>query len=170
MSSSDVTLSDSDEKFLRGERGSGAALAMRVLLAVARSMGAPRLVDIDSAHVDGCLYVGPVSIDYVRALVDGDARVSVPTSLNVGSFDQLHPDRWNGSAELATNARTLMHLYTSLGCRPTWTCAPYLLAERPRFGAQIAWGESNPIVFVNRVLVASTQHYRDFVDISSDIV
>lgn len=167
---SDIVLSNADEQFLRGERGSGAALAMRVLLAVARSMDAPRLVDIESAHVDGCLYVGPVSIDYVRALVDGDARVSVPTSLNVGSIDQLHPDRWNGSAELATNARTLMDLYTSLGCRPTWTCAPYLLAERPRFGAHVAWGESNAIVFANSVLGARTQRYGDFVDIAAAVV
>jgi predicted aconitase len=127
---------------------------MRVLVAVARSMGASNLVDIESAHVDGCLYIGPVSIDFVRALVDGDARVSVPTSLNVGSIDRLHPDRWHGSTELANNARTLMDLYTALGCRPTWTCAPYLLRDRPRFGAHIAWGESNAIVFANSVLGA----------------
>jgi predicted aconitase len=136
---------------------------MRVLVAVARSMGASNLVDIESAHVDGCLYIGPVSIDFVRALVDGDARVSVPTSLNVGSIDRLHPDRWHGSTELANNARTLMDLYTALGCRPTWTCAPYLLRDRPRFGAHIAWGESNAIVFANSVLGARTQRYGDFV-------
>jgi predicted aconitase len=133
-------------------------------------MGASNLVDIESAHVDGCLYIGPVSIDFVRALVDGDARVSVPTSLNVGSIDRLHPDRWHGSTELANNARTLMDLYTALGCRPTWTCAPYLLRDRPRFGAHIAWGESNAIVFANSVLGARTQRYGDFVDIAAAIV
>jgi predicted aconitase len=166
----DIALSDSDEASLRGKDGPGAALAMRVLVAVARSMGAPYLVDIESAHVDGCLYIGPVSIDFVRALVDGNARVTVPTSLNVGSIDQLHPDRWHGSTELANNARTLMDLYTGLGCRPTWTCAPYLLRDRPRFGAHIAWGESNAIVFANSVLGARTQRYGDFVDIAAAIV
>jgi predicted aconitase len=170
MSSSDVTLNDSDEVFLRGEHGAGAALAMRVLVAVARSMAARSLVDIESAHVDGCLYIGPVSIEFVRALVDGEAQVRVPTSLNVGSIDQLHPEHWNGSADLATNARTLMDHYTALGCKPTWTCAPYLLRERPRFGAHIAWGESNAIVFANSVLGARTQRYGDFVDIAAAIV
>jgi predicted aconitase len=170
MSSSDVTLNDSDEGFLRGEHGAGAALAMRVLVAVARSMAAPSLVDIESAHVDGCLYIGSVSIEFVRALVDGEAQVRVPTSLNVGSIDQLHPEHWNGSADLATNARTLMDLYTALGCKPTWTCAPYLLRDRPRFGAHIAWGESNAIVFANSVLGARTQRYGDFVDIAAAIV
>ncbi|KWX64531.1 hypothetical protein ASJ79_08125 [Mycobacterium sp. NAZ190054] len=167
---SDVCLSASDEAFLRGDRGPGAALAMRVLLAVARSMGAPHLVDVESAHVDGCLYIGPVSIAYVRALIEGEARVSVPTSLNVGSIDQLHPEQWNGTAELASNARVLMDLYIALGCKPTWTCAPYLLRDRPRFGAHIAWGESNAIVFANSVLGARTQRYGDFIDIAAAIV
>lgn len=165
-----VALSDEDESYLRGEHGSGAALAMRVLVAVATSMGAPRLVGIESAHVDGCLYVGPVSIDFARALVDGGAQVGVPTSLNVGSVDLLHPDNWNGPAEVADNARTLMGLYTALGCRPTWTCAPYLLTPRPALGAHIAWGESNAIVFANSVLGARTQRYGDFVDISAAVV
>jgi predicted aconitase len=143
---------------------------MRVMVAVATSMGASRLVDIEGAHVDGCLYVGPVSIDFARALVDGNAQVSVPTTLNVGSVDLLHPQNWSGTEELADNARTLMGLYGALGCQRTWTCAPYLLANRPRLGAHIAWGESNAIVFANSVLGARTQRYGDFVDISAAVV
>lgn len=170
MPQTGVALIDSDASLLNGEAGPGVALAMRVVVAVARSMGAPHLVDIESAHVDGCLYIGPVSIDFVRALSEGGARTRVPTSLNVGSVDQLHPDRWHGTAELASNARTLMDLYASLGCNPTWTCAPYLLRNRPRQGAHIAWGESNAIVFANSVLGARTQRYGDFVDIAAAIV
>ena len=64
---------------------------MRVLVAVAQSMDAPTLIDVHSAHVDGCLYVGAVSIDFVKALVDGSARVSVPTTLNVGSDGPAAP-------------------------------------------------------------------------------
>src|SRR4051794_13850859 len=92
MMSAIVALTESDERYLAGEHGAGAALAMRVVLAVARSIGATRLVDVESAHVDGCLYIGPVSIDFVRTLVDGGATVKVPTSLNVGSIDQRHPE------------------------------------------------------------------------------
>ena len=170
MSIADVALSDADREFASGGRGDGAALAMRVLLAVARSMGAPRLVDVESAHVDGCLYVGPVSIDFASALARGGARVAVPTSLNVGSIDRSNPQRWHGSAELARNAGTLMDLYASLGASPTWTCAPYLLEGRPRRGAHVAWGESNAIVFANSVLGARTERYGDFVDIAAAIV
>ncbi len=54
-------------------------------------MGADRLVPIMAAHVDGCLYHGPVSTDFARKLVDGGGKVRVPTTLNVGSVDLLHP-------------------------------------------------------------------------------
>jgi predicted aconitase len=120
-----IRLDERDQEILAGEHGAGAALAMRVVVATARAMGARELVDIESAHVDGCIYIGSVSIDYVRRLVEGGARVSVPTTQNVGSVDRLHPELWNGDAGLAARGRELMDLYTALGAQPTWTCAPY---------------------------------------------
>ncbi len=58
-----------------------------------------------------------------------------------------------------------MDAYVAMGCRATWTCAPYQLPERPAFGEQIAWAESNAIVFANSVLGARTNRYGDFIDI-----
>jgi predicted aconitase len=58
-----------------------------------------------------------------------------------------------------------MDAYVAMGCTATWTCAPYQLASRPSFGSQIAWGESNAIVFANSVLGARTNRYGDFTDI-----
>jgi predicted aconitase len=56
-----------------------------------------------------------------------------------------------------------------MGCEPTWTCAPYQVAARPAFGQQIAWGESNAIVFANSVLGARTERYPDLLDICAAI-
>jgi hypothetical protein len=58
-----------------------------------------------------------------------------------------------------------MDAYVEMGCAPSWTCAPYQLSSRPEFGEQIAWGESNAIVFANSVLGARTSRYGDFLDI-----
>jgi hypothetical protein len=63
----------------------------------------------------------------------------------------------------------MMRQYTAMGCRQTWTCAPYQLQERPAFGSQIAWAESNAIVFANSVLGARTERYGDFTDIAAAI-
>jgi predicted aconitase len=119
-----IRLDERDQEILAGEHGAGAALAMRVVVATARAMGARELVDIESAHVDGCIYIGSVSIDYVRRLVEGGARVSVPTTQNVGAVDRLHSELSHGDAELAARGRELMDLYSALGAQPTWTCAP----------------------------------------------
>jgi hypothetical protein len=58
-----------------------------------------------------------------------------------------------------------MVAYQSMGTIPTWTCAPYQTEMRPTFGQQIAWGESNAIVFANSVIGARTERYPDMFDV-----
>lgn len=142
---------------------------MRVLTRMAEAMGATALLDIESAHIDSCLYHGPAGLDFANRLVDGGGRVVVPTTLNVSSLDLLHPDLYRGDAETAQQARALMVAYEQLGCRPTWTCAPYQREQRPSAGTHVAWAESNAIVFVNSVLGARSNRYGDFIDICAAI-
>ena len=160
-----VELTESDRAFLQGEHGDAAALAMRIVVEMAGVSGAERLIDVASAHVDGCLYHGLAGLEFAERLVAGGARVTVPTTLNVGYLDLLHPERYRGDPETAANARRQMDLYVAMGCRPTWTCAPYQLPERPAFGQHVAWAESNAIVFCNSVLGARTDRYGDFIDV-----
>ncbi len=160
-----MLLSQKDRAGLAGDAGPAVAMAMDLIVAAGRAMGAERLLDISAAHIDGCLYHGQASMDFAAKLADLGAKVAVPTTLNVSSLDLLHPDLFRGDEGLARQARSLMDAYVAMGCRPTWTCAPFQLAERPGFGDQIAWGESNAIVFANSVLGARTNRYGDFIDI-----
>lgn len=164
-----VLLSTEDQSILDGARGPGARFAMELVVGVAHASGAPCLIDISQAHIDGCLYHGQAGVDFVRRLRDGGASVTVETTLNVSSLDLLHPELYRGSAEVADAARELMDIHLELGCRPTWTCAPYQLPTRPSLGEQIAWGESNAIVFANSVLGARTNRYGDFIDLACAI-
>jgi predicted aconitase len=65
---------------------------MRLLVAFANAVGAPALLDVSGAHIDGCLYHGQVSLDFVERIVSGGGRVRVPTTLNVGAIDLIHPE------------------------------------------------------------------------------
>ncbi len=167
-----VTLTARERALLAGEGdgapaggpGEATALAMRVVVAAAELLGAPRLVEITSAHVDGCLYHGDGGVEFAERLVAGGGRVRVPTTLNVGALDLLHPGRVRGNAHHASMARRQMEAYVALGCEPTWTCAPYQAGHRPRLGEQVAWGESNAVAFANSVLGARTERYGDFLD------
>jgi predicted aconitase len=158
-------LSPTDRALLEGEDGDAGAFAMQLLVAFAESVGAPALIDISGAHIDGCLYHGQVSLDFVERMVSGGGRVRVPTTLNVGALDLIHPDLVRLSNPEQAPARRLMKAHEELGCVPSFTCAPYQTAFRPSFGQQIAWGESNAIVFANSVIGARTSRYGDFIDL-----
>jgi predicted aconitase len=164
-----VRLSDGDRAMLAGAEGPASQLAMRIVVRMAELAGAAELLDVVSAHVDGCLFHGQAGLDFAERLVAGGAAVRVPTTLNVSSLDLLHPDRYRGDPETARAARRLMDAYVAMGCRPTWTCAPYQLPGRPSLGQHVAWAESNAVVFVNSVLGARSARYGDFIDICAAV-
>ncbi len=164
-----LTLTPQDHAMLHGEFGDATKMAMRILTTMANVYGATELLDIESAHIDGCLYHGQSGLDFAERLVAGGAQVRVPTTLNVGAIDLMHPEQFQGSADLADRATRLMQAYQQMGCAPIWTCAPYQAMHRPAFGSQIAWAESNAIVFANSVLGARSHRYGDFIDICAAI-
>jgi predicted aconitase len=164
-----MELTGRDQEMLDGGRGPAAALAMRIVVDMARVWRADRLLDVTSAHVDSCLYHGQAGLDLAEKLLDGGGRVAVPTTLNVSSLDLLHPELIRLDADTASRARRLMDAYVAMGCQPTWTCAPYQLERRPALGEHVAWAESNAIVFANSVLGARTNRYGDFIDICAAI-
>jgi hypothetical protein len=158
-------LSERDASMLNGGDGAASSFAMQVLVSFAEAVGAPSFLDISRAHIDGCLYHGQVNLDFVQRLVDGGGRVKVPTTLNVGAIDLIHPELIRLSKPEQEPARRLMKAHEALGCVPSFTCAPYQTSFRPSFGEQIAWGESNAIVFANSVIGARTNRYGDFIDL-----
>ncbi len=164
-----VQLTNEEQLVLDGSRGPGVAMAMRLVRRLGEAMGATELRPISGAHIDSCLYHGQSGLDFVNALVNGGAEVVVPTTLNVSSLDLLHPELFLGDEETRTSATALMDAYVALGCEPTWTCAPYQRTVRPTVGDDIAWAESNAIVFANSVLGARTHRYGDFIDIAAAV-
>ena len=164
-----VELTAEDRAWLHGEHGEGAALAMRLVVRMAEVARAPRLRDVTRAHIDSCLYHGQVGLDFAERLLAGGAAVAVPATLNVSSLDLLHPELVRLDEGTRDRAKRLMDAYVRMGCRPTWTCAPYQLPDRPAFGEHVAWAESNAIVFANSALGARTNRYGDFIDICAAV-
>jgi predicted aconitase len=158
-------LSDEERAMMAGSRGPAIAMASRILGETADMLGAKRLVAVTSSHVDGCLYHGDSGVHFAERLVAEGGRVAVPTTLNVGALDLLHPGRVQFDQRTADMARRMMVAYEQLGCMPSWTCAPYQAGHRPKLGEHVAWGESNAVVFCNSVLGARTNRLGDFLDV-----
>ena len=158
-------LTDKDQSLLNGEGGPAARLAMSILVQMAEVVEAQSLMDISAAHIDSTIYTGEAGLEFAERLAGLGARVAVPTTLNVSGLDEHGWQEWPVPPEWARGAHRQMVAYQSMGCVPTWTCAPYQTDLRPSFGQQVAWGESNAIVFANSVLGARTERYPDLLDI-----
>jgi len=144
-------------------------MAMEVVAGAARMLGADALIPVVSSHIDGCLYHGDSGVLFCERLAEGGARVAVPSTTNVGALNLLKPDQVRVPPERRQMAFRLMEAHSRMGCRPSWTCAPYQAGARPKLGEQIAWGESNAVAFANTVLGARTNRYGDFLDIACAI-
>ena len=144
-------------------------MAMRIVVETARLMGAGQLIPIESAHIDGALYHGDSGTLFAERLVAGGAKTAVRATLNVGAIDLTGCSRNRLPPHELEMAKRMMTAYQQLGCESTWTCAPYQAGHRPKFGSQVAWGESNAVVFCNSVLGARTNRYGDFLDIACAI-
>ena len=97
-----LTLSRKDKEFLEGKNGESARMAMEVLVELAKSYGASKLIDIKQAHIDGCSFAatGQAGLEFAEKLAEGGGKVRVPTTLNITSRDikrwkDLHVVSWS---------------------------------------------------------------------------
>jgi predicted aconitase len=160
-----LKLTDEDHAMLDGQRGPAVQMAMSIVVQMGEVFGATQLMDITAAHIDSTIYIGQAGLEFAERLANLGARVAVPTTLNVSGLDEHHWREWPVPPDWARNAHRQMVAYQGMGCVPTWTCAPYQTELKPSFGQQIAWGESNAIVFANSVLGARTERYPDLMDV-----
>ncbi|KOS39413.1 hypothetical protein ACN38_g9740 [Penicillium nordicum] len=166
ISTDGIKLTDLDTAFLNNVYGDAARAAMRIILRHAEVLGVTELMDVTQVHIDGCGYTGPGSLAFAENLRDRGGKVRVPTSMNSISVDKTLR-RVQGISEDFNNAAVrLADAYTDMGAQPTFTCAPYQLDSAPKYGDQIAWAESNAVVYANSVLGARTMKYPDFLDIA----
>mmetsp|Transcript_27557 Transcript_27557/g.81080 ORF Transcript_27557/g.81080 Transcript_27557/m.81080 type:complete len:684 (-) Transcript_27557:12-2063(-) len=145
-------------------------IAMRTVCRIGAITNAPRLVPVCQAHIDGCTYIGPGGLRFVRKLVEMGGKVTVPTTLNSVSADRRRWDQLGVPKCTAEPANAVGDAYLQLGCIHSFTCAPYLLPTKPAFGENIIWGESNAVVFANSVLGARTDKYADYFDICCALI
>jgi len=164
-----IQLSERDRALLEGDLGPAARMATSILVRMAEVVGAREMLDITRAHIDATIYVGDAGLEFAERVASLGGRVVVPSTLNVSGLDEHHWKEWSVPEDWAAKAHRQMIAYQKMGTIPIWTCAPYQTEYAPKLGEQIAWGESNAIVFANSVLGARTERYPDYLDIAAAI-
>ncbi len=164
-----MNLSEYDQACLAGDHGPACKFTMSILVRMGEIQEAEELIDITRTHIDSSLFMGDATLEFAERLAGMGAQVKVPSTLNVSGVDQHGWQEWAVPPDWAEKAHRQMVAYQNMGCEPTWTCAPYQVAERPELGEQVAWGESNAVCFANSVLGARTVQYPDLLDICAAI-
>ncbi|WLD99319.1 aconitase X [Agrobacterium leguminum] len=165
LATAHLDLRDDDRAMLEGRDGIAVQQAMRITVAMAAQQGASALVDVTQGHIDGCIYASPANLTFAEKMAEMGAKVRVPTTMNAISVDKVHWRSQGMPEDFGDPAARLADAYVRMGCRPTFTCSPYLLDSAPQAGDMIAWAESNAVIFANTVLGARTAKHPDFLDL-----
>ncbi len=165
LATAHLDLKEDDGAMLEGRDGIAARQAMRIIVAMAAQQGASALVDVTQCHIDGCIYASPANLTFAEKMADMGGKVRVPTTMNAISVDKAHWRAQGVPEDFGDPAARLADAYVRMGCRPTFTCSPYLLDSAPSAGESIGWAESNAVIFANTVLGARTAKHPDFLDL-----
>ena len=165
-----MRLTDEEKSILDGKRGEAARVALSVLVDLGDLFGAEELMPVSQVHIDATLYMVDAGLEFGEQMVDWGGQVAVPTSLNPSAIDLQRWEALRVPPEILSKHKRLEAAYLNLRATPTWTCAPYQHGIVPRFGEQIAWGESNAIAFANSIIGARTNRYADLMDICAAVI
>jgi predicted aconitase len=114
------------------------------------------LIDIQKGHIDGCILAHSANLIFAEKMAELGAQVSVPTTINAISVDRENWLSQKIPEDFGKQASRLADAYVKMGAKPVFTCAPYLLEEKPEFGEIIGWSESNAVIYANSILGART--------------
>ena len=160
-----LDLTEADRAMVEGIDGLAVSQAMRIICAMAAQQGAERLVDVTQGHIDGCIYASPANLTFAERMAEIGAKVRIPTTMNAISVDCANWQAQGVPSSFGSPAERLADAYVRMGCRPTFTCSPYLLDSTPQAGQFVAWAESNAVIFANSVLGVRTAKHPDFFDL-----
>jgi predicted aconitase/predicted aconitase with swiveling domain len=161
----EIHLSYSDKKMLAGDNGEATKIAMEVLCLMAAAQNADKLIDVSRGHIDGCILAHDANLHFAEKMLDMGASVIIPTTINAISVDRENWKSQGVAPDLGGKASRLADAYVKMGAYPTFTCAPYLLDEKPSKGEVIGWSESNAVIYANSVIGARTQKHPDYLDL-----
>ena len=161
----EIHLSNSDKKMLAGDNGEATKIAMEVLCLMAAAQNADKLIDVSRGHIDGCILAHDANLHFAEKMLDMGASVIIPTTINAISVDRENWKSQGVAPDLGGKASRLADAYVKMGAYPTFTCAPYLLDEKPSKGEVIGWSESNAVIYANSVIGARTQKHPDYLDL-----
>jgi predicted aconitase len=159
------------EKVLAGELGEAKQLAMEILVKVGDAMDANSLVPISSSHVLAHYSsLHEAGIQMLEMFAKAGGKFAVRTTVDPASIDLENWRKFGIANDYARKQFRLERAYLALGGEPCWTCVQYQVCNFPKKGENVAWAESNSVVYANSIIGCRTNKITSGLDIACAVV
>ena len=149
-----MKLTQEQQDMRDGKYGAGAALAMKVQIAIGECFDAPHMVPITNSHV--ALSNQESDLWFAEKMVSLGARTRIHPTVNPGFCLAYFQEKGTVTDDYAEHMRRTHEAHKTLGCRLTYSCTPYMGSNIPMPGEIIAFSESSATPYVNAVWAART--------------
>ena len=145
-----------------GGQGEARQFACNALLDFAAELNVNQFIRVKHAHLVGSYWSGAANIQLLNQLVASKAEFSIPTTLNASSacLNRYGPS----DIEEQNRANATVEQLAAMGADATLTCAPYHLPIGLAAGDNVAWAESNAVVYANSVMGLRTNKTPQYLD------
>lgn len=148
-----MELTNDEREMLNGKYGEGAALAMKIQVAIGETFEAEKMVDITRAHV--ALSAQDADLWFVEKLLNKGAFCKISPTVNP-SIDLKYLNAHlceipKAGLDIVTATN---EAYRKIGATLSFNCTPYLLQNVPTYGETVAFSESSATPYVNSVIGA----------------
>lgn len=153
-----MQLTVEEQRILNGERGEVLRQFMELLVSMGECYDAPRLIPVNNVHITS------VSIAHLRkggrklvdSIINSGLHFKVFTTVNCLATDCTQWQELGISEEEAIEQAEVVDGLRKIRAVASFTCAPYLVGNIPRFGEHIVWGEASAVIYANSVFGART--------------
>lgn len=149
-----MKLTQDQKELLNGKYGEGAAIAMKIQIAIGESFEAEKMVPITRAHV--ALSNQDADLWFAEKLLNAGAKCRVTPTVNPGFCLSYFKEKGLVSEEDYKMMKRTEEAYKGLGAQLTYNCTPYIDTNVPNFGEIIAFSESSATPYANAVWGART--------------
>jgi predicted aconitase len=163
-------LTKEEENILDGNQGEMLSKLTKFIVEIGDSYGAEKMIEIVSAHtvLNIGLSICRAAADVLHRIAEAGLKLKVRTTADpipdtdyvkelesVYSLFGLHEQMMDDLAKIGVHG---------------FTCTPYYLDNRPKFGEHCAWSESSAVIYLNSIIGARSNREGGILDIACGIL
>lgn len=163
-------LTKEEENILNGNEGEMISKLMKFIVEIGDSFGAEKLIEIVSAHtvLNISLSFCSAAAEVLHRIAEAGLKVKVRTTADP-VLDMDYAIELESVYSLFSMHDQVMEDLAKIGVHG-FTCTPYYIDNKPKFGEHCAWSESSAVIYLNSVLGGRSNREGGILDVACGIL